>query len=74
MFGYTAPIRDMRFVMREIVDIEGLSQLPGCDAATPDTVDAILEEAGKLPYLKPISHEIHTRRVQICRHLPPSNF
>ncbi|MEN3161572.1 acyl-CoA dehydrogenase [Tistrella mobilis] len=48
MFGYTAPIRDMRFVMREIVDIEGLSQLPGCDAATPDTVDAILEEAGKL--------------------------
>ncbi|MEN2978049.1 acyl-CoA dehydrogenase [Tistrella bauzanensis] len=48
MYGYTAPIRDMRFVMREIVDIEGLSQLPGCDAATPDTVDAILEEAGKL--------------------------
>ena len=45
---YTAPIAEQRFVLDTIADIAGLSALPGFDAATPDMVDAILAEAGKL--------------------------
>lgn len=47
MSSYTAPLRDLRFVMNEIVGLDDLSKLPGCESATPDMVDAILEEAGK---------------------------
>jgi 3-(methylthio)propanoyl-CoA dehydrogenase len=46
--SYTPPLRDMRFVLKELVDLEALSRLPGCEAATPDLVDAVLEEAGRL--------------------------
>jgi alkylation response protein AidB-like acyl-CoA dehydrogenase len=45
---YTAPIADMRFTLRELVGLEDLAQLPGCENAAPDLVDAVLEEAGKL--------------------------
>ena len=45
---YTAPIAEQRFVLETIADIGGLSALPGFDAASPDMIDAILEEAGKL--------------------------
>jgi alkylation response protein AidB-like acyl-CoA dehydrogenase len=47
MSNYNAPLKDMQFVMRELADIEGVAMLPGCEEATPDVVDAILEEAGK---------------------------
>ena len=47
MSDYQAPIKDMRFVMRELAGIEQVARLPGLEEATPDMVDAILEEAGK---------------------------
>ena len=47
MSEYTAPLRDMKFVLQELANLEQVSQLPGCEDATPDVVDAILEEAGK---------------------------
>jgi alkylation response protein AidB-like acyl-CoA dehydrogenase len=47
MSNYTAPLKDMQFVLRELAGIEAVAKLPGCEEATPDTVDAILEEAGK---------------------------
>ena len=47
MSSYNAPIRDMQFVMRELADLEAVAALPGCEDASPDVVDAILEEAGK---------------------------
>jgi acyl-CoA dehydrogenase len=37
----------MQFVMRELADLEAVAALPGCEDASPDVVDAILEEAGK---------------------------
>jgi acyl-CoA dehydrogenase len=37
----------MRFVLHEVVGLGRVSQLPGCEEATPDVVDAILEEAAK---------------------------
>ncbi len=45
---YTPPIAEQRFVLETIADIAGLQQLPGFEGATPDMVDAILGEAGKL--------------------------
>jgi len=47
MSEYIAPVRDMQFVLRELAGIEAVAQLPGCEEATPDLVDAILEEAAK---------------------------
>ena len=47
MSQYIAPIRDMQFVLKELAGLEQVSQLPGCEEATPDLVDAVLEEAAK---------------------------
>ncbi|MGD8790181.1 MAG: acyl-CoA dehydrogenase family protein, partial [Burkholderiales bacterium] len=47
MSTYSAPIDDMRFVVKELVGLEQISALPGCEEATPDLVDAVIEEAGK---------------------------
>jgi acyl-CoA dehydrogenase len=47
MSTYAAPIRDMQFVLKELVGIHDIAALPGCEEFTPDLVDAVLEEAGK---------------------------
>ena len=47
MSEYVAPLKDIRFVMQELAGLEQVVALPGCEEATPDVVDAILEEAGK---------------------------
>ena len=47
MSTYSAPLRDMHFILRELAGIEQVGKLPGYEEATPDTVDAILEEAAK---------------------------
>jgi len=58
MSGYTAPLKDMRFVLRELAGLEQVAKLPGYEEATPDTVDAILEEASKFAseILDPINY------------------
>jgi len=48
MTAYTAPQRDMRFVLHEFLDVEKLAELPGYEDATADTIDAIIEESAKL--------------------------
>jgi 3-(methylthio)propanoyl-CoA dehydrogenase len=45
---YAAPLADIRFALNEIAGIDEISRMPGCEQATPDVVDAVLEEAGKL--------------------------
>jgi alkylation response protein AidB-like acyl-CoA dehydrogenase len=47
MSAYVAPLKDMRFVLHELAGLAEVARLPGCGEATPDTVDAILEEAAK---------------------------
>lgn len=47
MVHYTAPLRDMRFILEEIADLAAIGRLPGCEEATPELVGAILEEAGR---------------------------
>ena len=44
MQTYTAPLRDMRFVLHELHET---STLPGMEEFAPELVDTILEEAGK---------------------------
>jgi len=47
MSTYAAPIRDMKFVINELVGLDEITALPGCEEVTVDLVDAVLEEAGK---------------------------
>ncbi|MBM3558726.1 MAG: acyl-CoA dehydrogenase, partial [Alphaproteobacteria bacterium] len=47
MADYAAPVRDMRFVLEELCDLDGLARLPAFPDATRDTVAQILEEAGR---------------------------
>jgi len=47
MSAYTAPLKDMKFVLNELAGMNEVAKLPGCEDATPDTVEAILEEAAK---------------------------
>ncbi|MBW7860105.1 MAG: phenylacyl-CoA dehydrogenase [Rhodocyclaceae bacterium] len=45
---YKAPLRDIRFVRNEVLDYEAHYQsLPACQEASPDMVDAILEEGAR---------------------------
>ena len=48
MATYTAPVRDIRFVMHEVLDSKAVAGLPGYEEATPELMDAIIDEAAKL--------------------------
>jgi alkylation response protein AidB-like acyl-CoA dehydrogenase len=47
MTSYVAPLKDMKFVLKALAGLEQVAGLPGYGEATPDTVDAILDEAAK---------------------------
>jgi alkylation response protein AidB-like acyl-CoA dehydrogenase len=48
MSTYTPPLRDMQFVLHELLDVCGdLRALPGFEDVDADTINAVLEEGGK---------------------------
>jgi alkylation response protein AidB-like acyl-CoA dehydrogenase len=48
MAQYTPPLRDMQFVMHEVLDVASeLKQLPAHAEVDVDTINAVLEEGGK---------------------------
>ena len=47
MSEYSAPLRDMQFVLDELGYLDQVNELPGCEDLGADLVDAILGEAGK---------------------------
>ena len=44
---YQAPLADMKFVLRELVDLSLLAELPGFGDLSLDVADSVLEEAAK---------------------------
>lgn len=44
---YNPPLRDMQFILKEMLRIQNYSNLPGFEEVSEDLIDAILEEGGK---------------------------
>ncbi len=47
MAEYKAPISEISFVLNDLLNIDQLTAIPGFSEATPELVDAVVEEAGK---------------------------
>jgi 3-(methylsulfanyl)propanoyl-CoA dehydrogenase len=47
MADYVPPLRDIRFVLEQIVGLDGLSKLGAYQHADPDTVFGVVEESGR---------------------------
>ncbi|SFD32552.1 hypothetical protein SAMN05216321_116103 [Cupriavidus sp. OV038] len=45
--SYSAPTKDMLFVIRDLAGLTKIATLPGFEDATPETVEAVLDEAAK---------------------------
>lgn len=59
MGQYTAPLRDMQFVLHELLDVQAeLAHLPAHAGLDTDTIDQVLAEAGKFceEVLFPLNH------------------
>ena len=44
---YSAPTRDTRFIVNEVIDLASFGNLPGFEMATPDVTDAVINEGGR---------------------------
>lgn len=47
MSDYLPPLTDMSFLIQDVLDLNAISNLPGYQEATPDLVEAVLEESGR---------------------------
>src|SRR3954468_18832403 len=59
MSDYTAPLRDMLFVLNELAGLSEVAKLPGCEEATSELVQQVLEESARFTgeVLAPLNHE-----------------
>ena len=58
MASYKAPLREISFVLNDVLGVQRLSKLPGFEEATPDVIEGLLDEAAKLieQELAPLNH------------------
>jgi len=56
---YRVPVQDIRFVLKDLADLQGVLALPGMADITEDVVDAVLEENARFveQELAPLNHE-----------------
>ncbi len=47
MTEYNAPLKDMKFVIRDLAGLDRILQMPGFESIDEDVVDQILEESGR---------------------------
>jgi len=68
MSDYFAPLKDMQFAIEEIAGLQSISQLPGFEEATPELVEAVLEQAAILAneVFSPLNHpgDEHGTRIE----------
>jgi 3-(methylthio)propanoyl-CoA dehydrogenase len=48
MSTFVAPLKDMNFVLNEVIGLNQIQALPGCEEVNSDLVSTILDEAGKM--------------------------
>ena len=78
MTDYQAPLRDMQFVINELADLNSLNQLPAFAEATPDLVEAVLEQAAILAgeVFSPLNHsgDEHGTFIDAGKVVSPSGY
>src|SRR2546430_4888596 len=76
---YPPPVRDSLSVLNDVLDIGRYSNLPGFANASPDLIDAILEEAGRfceevLQPLNKVGDEVGCKRADDGSVTTPPGF
>ncbi len=78
MSTYAAPLKDMRFVIRELAGLSEVSALPGFGEVNAELADAVLAEAGKFAQevLDPLNRDGDRQGARLAdgKVIPPKGF
>jgi alkylation response protein AidB-like acyl-CoA dehydrogenase len=78
MSVYAAPLKDMQFVIEELVGLADITAMPACSEVTQDLVEAVLGEAGKFAteVLDPLNRIGDQQGAQLAdgKVTPPAGF
>jgi len=78
MSTYAAPLKDMQFVIEELVGLADITAMPACSEVTPDVIEAVLGEAAKFAaeVLDPLNRSGDVQGAQLTdgKVTPPRGF